>query len=348
MVDVAALSLPTLSEYHDPSLPAPVPSGASAGETEAWCRTHYRSYQHIWRVDFQLLEEMPLSPRPMSISRQIVVEPGYYSNGLIRAAHDHCYFCYSLSGAGTFWNEQGVSPVPAGSGFLMEVNDPRTGYRSEPNAAIPWQFLAFEFTGLAARALVRDLTARYGALFALGMQAPILQRLQSYETKNYAVVHPHAVDGAEMVIELLLALAASARVLKEPDAAQDLVKRAMQLIEEHAESVFSVTDLAQRLGVSRERLARVFRLRLNLSPHQIIQEQKIRRACFLLKDTGMPIKQIAAHLGYTDYTNFIRAFRQVMQITPHEFHLRGSIQFPRRVSQTSTNEPRLPLAGKNK
>ncbi len=192
---------------------------------------------------------------------------------------------------------------------------------------MPWQFLAFEFMGLAARALVRDLIGRYGSLFALTAQAPIMQRLQAHEVKNHAVVHADALDGAEMVIELLLALAASARARKVPDAAHDLVKRAMQLIEEHAQATFGVADLAERLNVSRERLARVFRLRLNVSPHQLIQQQKIRRACFLLKDTDMPIKQIAAHLGYTDYTNFIRAFRQVMQMTPYEFHLRGSIQF---------------------
>jgi AraC-like DNA-binding protein len=307
-------------------------------ELAAWNQWHHRSYQRLWQVDFRMLEEMPLSPRPQSISRQIVVGPGYYSNGRIRATHSHCYFCYSLAGQGTFWDERGELPVPAGQGFLVEINDPRSGYRGEPNGECPWEFLAFEFTGLAATALVRDLLARYGAIFSLAPQSPILQRLLSYKTKNYAVVHTHAMDGAEMVIELLLALAASARTLEEPDAARDLVKQAMHLIEEQENAVHSVTELAQRLGVSRERLARVFRLRLNLSPHQLIQEQKIRRACFLLKDTQLPIKQIAVQLGYTDYTNFIRAFRQVMHMTPHEFYLRGSIRLPMRVSPAPSGE----------
>lgn len=324
------------------SLPTLASPKSQMAELEAWYRTHDRSYQHLWRVDFRLLDEMPLSPRPMTLSRQVVLGPGYYSEGRLRAAHDYCYFCYSLSGAGTFWDERGVHSVPAGWGFLLEMNDPRTGYGGEPNAQTPWQFLAFEFTGLAARALVRDLVARYGGVFALAAQSPILQRLHSYEIKNYAVTHPHAVDAAEMVIELLLALAASARAQEEPDAARDLVKRAMQLIEQHAEAPFSVTELARRLGISRERLARVFRLRLNLSPHQLIQERKIRRACFLLKDTDMPIKQIAAQLGYTDYTNFIRAFRQVMQMTPHEFYMHGSIQFPLRASPFDLDKPPRP------
>ena len=319
--------------YSIPNLAEEEPSEA---EIEAWGLLHHRSYQRIWQVDFRMLEEMLLSPRPLSLSRQVVLGPGYYSTGRIRASNGHCYFCYSLSGGGTFWDAGGVYSVPAGQGFLVEVNDPHTGYRGEHNKAQPWEFLAFEFTGLSATALVRDLLAQYGAIFSLPPQTPILQRLLSYETKNYSVVHPHAMDGAEMIIELLLALAASARAKEEPDAARDLVKQAMQMIEDHNESVFTVTELAGRLGVSRERLARVFRRRLNMTPHQMIQQQKIRRACFLLKDTGLPLKQIAANLGYTDYTNFIRAFRQVMRMTPHEFYLHGSIQFPKRLAQVET------------
>lgn len=322
------LSLDKHSVYSIPPLAVADPPLA---EIEAWNQSHH-THHRLWHVDFRMLEEMPLSPKPMAISRQVVAVSGYFSTGRIRADYRHCYFCYTLSGRGIFWDERGVHFVQEGSGFLVEINDPRTGYRSEANPTEPWEFLAFEFTGLSATALVRDLLAQFGAIFTLPVQTPILQRLLSYQAKNYAVVHLHAMDAAEMVIELLLALAASARTKEEPDAARDLVKQAMQLIEEQDGSVLTVTQLAEQLGVSRERLARVFRRRLNLSPHQLIQEQKIRRACFLLKDTALPVKQIAAHLGYTDYTNFIRAFRQVMQMTPHEFSVRGSIQFPPRLS----------------
>jgi len=330
MSDSVSPSQTVPPESHAYSMATLASAGAPAEVVEAWDRIHGHSYEQLWRVEFRLLEEMPHSARPLALSRQVVTGHGYYSDGLLRAAHDHCYFCYSLSGAGTFWDGRGVHSVPAGWGFLVEINDPQTGYRADLNTETPWRFLAFEFTGLAARALVRDMVGRYGALYEIAVQAPIVQRLQSFETKDYKVAHIHALDGAEIVIELLLALAASARLREDPAMGQDLVKRALRLIEEHTESEFGVSELARCLGVSRERLSRVFRLRLNLSPHQLIQEQKIQHACFLLKDTDMPIKQIAARLGYTDYTNFIRAFRQVMHMTPREFHVHGSIQFQMR------------------
>ena len=311
-----------------PALPAArmgKPPRSGGADVHEWSILHHRSYQRLWQLDFQVLEEMPLSPRPLNLSRQAVIGPGYYSDGSLRAMDDHCYFCYTLSGVGTFWDARGVHSLTAGQGFLVEINDPQTGYCGEPDPERPWEFLAFTFTGLAAHAMTRDLAGLYGGVYTLPLQSSILQRLLSHVTGSYAVARPHAVDGAEIVIELLLALAAAARSQEEPSAVQNLVRRALQLIEEQGEAPLSVQDLAERLGTSRERLARAFRLQLNLSPHQLIREQKIRRACFLLKDTDMPIKQIAVHLGYTDYTNFIRAFRQVMGMTPHEFSLHGII-----------------------
>ena len=319
--------LPRSSAPPPPSARTGRPPTSGITDDQEWGVLHDRSYQRLWHLDFQVLEEMPLSPRPLSLGRQMVTGPGYYSDGSLRTPEDHCYFCYSLSGVGTFWDARGVHSLPATKGFLVEINDPQAGYCGEPNLEQPWEFLAFTFTGLAAHAMTRDLVGRYGGIYTLPMQSPILQRLLSHATGGYAVARPHAVDGAEIVIELLLALAASARSQEEPSAVQDLVRHALQLIEEHGEAPLSVQELAQRLDTSRERLARAFRLQLDLSPHQLIREQRIRRACFLLKDTDMPIKQIAVHLGYTDYTNFIRAFRQVMRMTPREFYLHGSIPF---------------------
>jgi len=37
----------------------------------------------------------------------------------------------------------------------------------------------------------------------------------------------------------------------------------------------------------------------------------------------------AERLGYSDYTNFIRAFRQVTGKTPHDFRLNGWITLPK-------------------
>lgn len=284
-----------------------------------WVFTLPHTHRRLWDVRFQLLDSLPLSPRPQNISVQAVVEPGYRSEGQ-RRGDTHCYFCCTLAGEGVFWDGRGESRVPPGTGFLCEINDPRTGYRAEPG----WQFLAFEFAGLAARAMLRDLLARFGAVYTLDPAAPVLGRLLSFETQGTAVVALDALDGAELVLELLLALADCARARKAPDTAGDLVTRAMHLIHDREAAGTSVESVAEAIGVSREGLTRAFRRRLGRSPGEVILEWKVQQAGFLLKDTDLPVKAIADRLGYTDYTNFIRAFRKVTGLTPHQFRLRGS------------------------
>ncbi len=282
-----------------------------------WVLTLPHTHRRLWDVRFQLLDSLPLSPRPQNVSVQAVIEPGYRSDGR-RRGDTHCYFCLTLAGEGVFWDGRGEHRLPPNTGSLCEINDPQTGYRAEPG----WRFLAFEFAGLAARAMLRDLLARFGAVYTLDPAAPVLRRLLSFETQGTAVVALDALDGAALVLEMLLALADCAR--KTPDTAGDLVTRAMHLIHDCEAAGTSVESVAEAIGVSREGLTRAFRRRLGRSPGEVILEWKVQQAGFLLKDTDLPVKAIADRLGYTDYTNFIRAFRKVTGLTPHQFRLRGS------------------------
>lgn len=299
-----------------PTLPA---LAGPPGSDAEWVFTLPHTHRRQWDVRFQLLDALPLSPRPQNVSVQAVVEPGYCSEGR-RRGDTHCYFCVTLAGEGIFWDGRGEQSLPPNTGFLCEINDPQTGYRAEPG----WRFLAFEFTGLAAHAMVRDLLGRFGATYTLDPQAPVLRRLLSFETQGTAVVPLDALDGAELVLELLLTLAGAARARKAPDTAGDLVTRAMHLIHDREAPGITVESVAEAVGVSREGLTRAFRRRLGRSPGEVILEWKVQQAGFLLKDTDLPVKAIAERIGYTDYTNFIRAFRKVTGLTPHQFRLRGS------------------------
>ena len=294
----------------------------------SWSAAHRQTYQVVWHVDILPLPEMPLFLFPTSVGVQATHDRRYQAEGRWRPEQDYCYFCYTLDGVGGFSNRQGEHLLPEGNAFLIEIADPGTRYFYPAVDSRPWSFLAFNFRGLAARAMVRELVHQYGSVYRLGRHSAIIQRLLAFEAAPYGTIHPHAVDSAELVIELLLALAAEARASETPDPSLGLIRKALEVIDSELEQGLSVAMLANRLGVSRERLSRSFQKCLDQSPQQVIREMKIRRASFLLKDTDILIKQIASRLGYSDYTNFIRAFRQVTGVTPQEFRLHGSIPLP--------------------
>ncbi|BDI31114.1 hypothetical protein CCAX7_31650 [Capsulimonas corticalis] len=293
-----------------------------------WNATHRQTYRMLWHVDIVPLPEMPLFLYPMSIGAQETNDPRYRAEGRLRGSQDYCYFCYTLAGTGGFSDKHGVHYLSEGDAFLTEIAAPDTSYFYPGVDRHRWEFLAFNFRGLAARAMVRELVENYGSIYHLSPQSPIIKRLLGFESSAYTTTHPHALDGAEIVLELLLALAASARAHEEPDPAMDLIKRALEIIDSDIELDLNVGTLARRMGVNREYLSRAFQKCLQRSPKEILLEMKMRRASFLLKDTDTSIKEIATRLGYSDYTNFIRAFRSMTKMTPSEFRQHGSIALP--------------------
>lgn len=303
-----------------------------------WHSGHDQTYQTLWQVDIIPLPEMPLLFCPISIREHSTDDDRYQAEGRWRPEQDYCYFCYTLGGVGGFSDRRGMHYLSEGECFLIEIADPETRYFYPAADGRPWHFLAFNFRGLAARAMVREMVRQYGNVYHLGRQSAVLQRLFGFQSSPYETVHPHPLDSAELVFELLLALAAKAREAEAPDPAMGLIREALEIIDRELEQGVSVASLAGLTGVSRETLSRSFQKCLGQPPQRVILERKMRRASYLLKDTNLPTKLIAARLGYSDYTSFVRAFHQVLEMTPRDFRLHGRIVLPqpfRRQNDTS-------------
>ncbi|MEO7716759.1 MAG: AraC family transcriptional regulator [Capsulimonas sp.] len=297
----------------------------SPEELDGHGRLHFTTFQHLWRTHFHVLEDAPMLPRPVDVSVQVVRNALYRNDCRYSQFENYRYFCYTLSGVGGFNDKSGTYALPAGHAFLVEKDNADAAYFYPPEESEPWRFLALNFNGLPAHAMTRALVKKYGPVYALAPDTPIIKRLLAYEANGHSITNIHVADGAQMVMELLLALMAAGRAREETDPVIELVRRAIPMMST-GEDVL-VQDVARALGVSREHLSRCFQRHVGMSPRQFCLEQRMRRACLLLKDTNAPIKTIAAQLGYTEYSNFVHAFRQVTHMTPTEFRQRGFLPF---------------------
>ncbi len=262
---------------------------------------------------------------------QIARDPGYWCDCKYRENSRIRYFCYTLSGVGGFRDQNGTYRVPAGQGFLVETDDPRACYFYPPEATEPWRFLAFTFLGLQAHVMVRAILREYGPVFRLPPESPIIKRLLGYKIGDYMhgrmnLVQMPLFDGVQLVTDLLLALLESRRSQDQAQHGSDLVRQAIAMIVTHTEGDLRVGDVAQRLGVSREHLSRQFHRQLGKSLRTFMLEQRIRRACLLLKETDMPIKTISDVLGYQAYSNFSESFALMTRMTPRQFRRYGRLE----------------------
>lgn len=80
----------------------------------------------------------------------------------------------------------------------------------------------------------------------------------------------------------------------------------------------SIENLSKSLGMSPRTLQRYLREE-NIAFSDIVEEVRQEQSCKLLKEREFSIGEIARRLGYSDITNFCRAFRRWHGMTPREY-----------------------------
>lgn len=111
-----------------------------------------------------------------------------------------------------------------------------------------------------------------------------------------------------------------ATVVPRPSATPpDLSKRVRTLLQDNLHNPsFGLKELEDRLGINAWRLQAGLRAAdtsLKALKAEIRQDQALSR----LTETDQPVSQIASDLGYTDRSNFTRAFRAWTGISPSQF-----------------------------
>lgn len=77
--------------------------------------------------------------------------------------------------------------------------------------------------------------------------------------------------------------------------------------------------IADYLNIERTYLYRLFKDITGSSPQEYLLDYRIRRACTLLKETGLPVNDIARSVGYDDALYFSRLFKQRKGRTPTQY-----------------------------
>jgi transcriptional regulator GlxA family with amidase domain len=86
----------------------------------------------------------------------------------------------------------------------------------------------------------------------------------------------------------------------------------------------TVTDLAERAGMSSRSFARFFVQKTGQTPAKLVEQLRLERASHLLETSSASIKSIAAQTGFVDDERMRRAFLRQMGTTPAEYRARSS------------------------
>lgn len=122
-----------------------------------------------------------------------------------------------------------------------------------------------------------------------------------------------------MVLSLFMHIARRYRLEKTDNLENSLSSRIVRYISTCPESV-TLRDIATRFSYHPNYISTLLRNETGKTFSEIVLEMRMDRALILLKGTTLPVEEIAAMLGYSNHSNFYKAFKSYYGMSPREYN----------------------------
>ncbi|MBO0904183.1 GlxA family transcriptional regulator [Jiella sonneratiae] len=96
------------------------------------------------------------------------------------------------------------------------------------------------------------------------------------------------------------------------------VVRAIEIMESNLADPLSLAEIADHVGLSRRQVERLFEREMGLSPARYYLEMRLDRARHLLRQSQLPIVEIAIACGFVSASHFAKCYRELYDRTPQQ------------------------------
>jgi AraC family transcriptional regulator len=146
-------------------------------------------------------------------------------------------------------------------------------------------------------------------------------------TMAFCLAHQSVVSGPESSVLLeglcwdLLSNVARERLWQQ-EILPSWLRNARELVHDECSEPLQITGMARQLGVHPVYFARAFRQAFRCTPGEYLTRCRLRKGMALLRDSKLPLSNIALAAGFFDQSHFTKAFRVHFGITPHAYRKR--------------------------
>lgn len=250
------------------------------------------------RITYFDKRPLPLHAMLGSVGHARETEQRYDWDGLKRGRQEFVLFQYTISGAGRMrvrGDEREVGP-----GTAMLLHFPADNRYWLPASSPHWEFLYLCLHGREVMRLWPQLEKGHGVLAALASDSePVTQAAAIIGASLRGELgSPFSVSA--LAYRWLMAMhdAAPQRGARSPHA--DALERARRFADDHFVEPLGVDDLAKIAGFSRFHFTRLFTAHTGSSPTAWLVELRVKEAARLLRETRLPLKEVAARSGFKD------------------------------------------------
>ena len=234
----------------------------------------------------------------------------HYLEEPIAHSHDHAQLVFGLSGH-----------------LDLEVDGLGSQVRESSVMVLP--FSAHHACGSrdGSRCLVLDVPTEHWVVHSLGEHADASRRLLdkparlALDSRQSQLVQwlAHSPVGDPLIVQqgAVLLLASLNHPLAQPASGRRLPYAAFNAhIERHVAHPLQVADLARIADLSAARLHARFIAECGQTPMDYIRSRRLQKALSLLKETPLPVGEIADRVGYSSQSAFAAAMLREFGATP--------------------------------
>jgi AraC-like DNA-binding protein len=107
---------------------------------------------------------------------------------------------------------------------------------------------------------------------------------------------------------------------------QEAISRAVSFVLTHYRRGVRLEELLRLSGMSRATFARQFQRHSGKSFSAFLNEVRIQAVCRALRETDLPVGEVALEEGFNQLSFFNRIFMRIVGCTPREFRMRGALK----------------------
>ena len=252
--------------------------------------------------------------RVMAHGRQRVAPGrGYWYDNHQRAPLGTVVVQASLAGQIVLRDAAGEHPVGPGQVVVFAYGEP-TSYGLPAPSRQPYVCRWLNLQGAGLDAHIDALRRQHGPVLDVGTSGAVPAAMD--ELAELAGPDSRAAqrDTAAAVHRLIMALFEAGE--RRQQQAMSPVERAVEQIVRRPAQPWSLQQLADQHGCSREHLSRVFHARTGQTPAQYIAAARLRRALQLIEQTELPIHAVAAQAGFATTHTLTRQVRDATGRSP--------------------------------
>lgn len=243
-----------------------------------------------------------------------------YCDGTYRIARSCSeIYCveYIISGSGTVETPAGTFHPCAGDTYLLHLGDRHLYYSDASN---PWTKIWINFCGSLVKPMLESYALADSFYFPSADTGGFIRRIQRIAWSGAG--DSEIMERCSLILHELFQFLSGTRMNSGP-AISENARLMKEYLDSHISEKISLSSLRPVTYLSVSQMIRVFKEAYGETPYEYYIARRIETARLLLRNTTVPIREIAERTGFSDEHYFSGFFKEKCGIPPKEYRQRG-------------------------